>query len=128
MLDAISKETIEAIFDAIPLDLTYIDDTETVRYFSKGEKRIFPRPPGVIGRQVSQCHPEKSLGKVEQVISELRNGQREVAEFWIDIKGRKIYIRYFPVRDKQGKFLGIIEATMDITDIQKITGQKRLLD
>ena len=128
MLEKLATETVEAIFDTLPLDLTFVDDTDTVRYYSRGDDRIFRRTPSVIGRRVQDCHPPQSLHKVEPVVSELKSGKRNAAEFWIDLKGRKILIRYFAVRDKQGKFMGIIEVTQDITDLQKITGQKRLLD
>ena len=128
MQERLSTETLEAIFDTLPVDLTFVDDTDTVRYYSKGDERIFKRTPAVIGRKVRDCHPQKSLPKVEQVVSQLKTGQRNMAGFWIDLKGRKIYIRYFPVKDKKGKYIGILEVTQDITDIQKIEGEKRLLD
>ncbi len=128
MLETILTETIEAIFDTLPVDLTFVDDTDTVRYYSKGDERIFKRTPAVIGRKVKDCHPQKSLHKVEQVVSELKAGTRNVAEFWIDLMGRKVYIRYFAVRDKTGRYIGTLEVTQDITELQKITGQKRLLD
>ena len=128
MLETILTETIEAIFDTLPVDLTFVDDTDTVRYYSKGDERIFKRTPAVIGRKVKDCHPQKSLHKVEQVVSELKAGTRNVAEFWIDLKGRKVYIRYFAVRDKTGRYIGTLEVTQDITNLQKITGEKRLLD
>ena len=128
MLETFSTETLEAIFDALPVEVSFIDDADTVRYYSKGDKRIFRRTPAVIGRKVQDCHPQKSLHKVEQVISDLKSGKREMAEFWIDLGGRKIYIRYFAVRSKSGKYIGTLEVTQDITEIQKITGEKRLLD
>ena len=128
MLEKFSGELLEAIFDALPLDVTFVDENDTVRYYSKHDERIFRRTPAVIGRQVQNCHPKDSLDEVNQVVDELKSGKRNVAEFWIDLKGRKVYIRYFVVRDKAGKYLGILEVTQDIADIQKITGQKRLLD
>ncbi len=128
MLENFSLETLEAIFDALPLDVTFVDETDTVRYYSKGDDRIFRRTPAVIGRKVQDCHPKESLDKVNQVASNLKSGKRDFAEFWIDLKGRKIYIRYFAVRDKAGKYLGTLEVTQDITNIQKIAGEKRLLD
>jgi PAS domain S-box-containing protein len=128
MLETFSTETLEAIFDTLPLDLTFVDDTDTVRYYSRGDERIFKRSSEVIGKQVKNCHPQKSLHKVEQVVSDLKSGRRDVAEFWIDLQGCKIYIRYFAVRDKAGKYLGTLEVTQDITDLQKIEGEKRLLD
>ena len=128
MLETILTETIEAIFNTLPVDLTFVDDTDTVRYYSKGDERIFKRTPAVIGRKVQDCHPQESLHKVEQVVSDLKSGRRDVAEFWIDLKGRKVYIRYFAVRDKTGRYIGTLEVTQDITDLQKMTGEKRLLD
>jgi len=128
MLEKLSTETLEAIFDALPVDITFVDEADTVRYYSRGEERIFRRTPAVIGKKVQQCHPQQSVHKVNQVVSDLKSGRRKVAEFWIDLKGRKVYIRYFPVKDKQGKYIGILEVTQDITDLQKITGEKRLLD
>ena len=128
MLETFSTETLEAIFDALPVEVSFIDDSDAVRYYSKGDERIFRRTPAVIGMKVQNCHPPKSLHKVEQVISDLKSGKRNVAEFWIDLKGRKIYIRYFAVRDKAGKYLGTLEVTQDITEIQKLTGEKRLVD
>jgi PAS domain S-box-containing protein len=128
MLETLSTEVLEAIFDTLPVDITFVDETDTVRYYSRGEKRIFKRSPAVIGKKVQQCHPQQSVHKVNQVVSDLKSGKREVAEFWIELEGRRIYIRYFPVRDKAGKYLGVLEVSQDITDLQKITGEKRLLD
>jgi len=128
MLEAFSTEKLEAMLDALPVEVSFVDENDTVRYYSKGDKRIFRRTPAVIGRKVQDCHPKESVHKVEQVISDLKSGKSDVAEFWIDLQGRKIYIRYFAVRDKAGKYLGVLEVTQDITDIQKITGEKRLVD
>jgi PAS domain S-box-containing protein len=128
MLEVLSTETLEAIFDTLPVDITFVDGTDTVRYYSRDEERIFRRTPAVIGRKVQQCHPQQSVHKVNEVISDLKSGRRKVAEFWIDLKRRKIYIRYFPVKDKKGNYIGVVEVTQDITDLQKIKGEKRLLD
>ena len=128
MLETLSTETLEAVFDALPVDITFVDGADTVRYYSRDKDRIFKRSPAVIGKQVQNCHPQKSLDKVIQVVSDLKSGKRKVAEFWIELKGRMIYIRYFPVRDKRGKYIGVVEVSQDITDIQKIKGEKRLLD
>ena len=128
MLETLSIETLEAVFDTMPVDITFVDATDTVRYYSKGDARIFKRSPAVIGRKVEDCHPLASLHKVSQVVSELKAGKKDVVEFWIDLKGRKIFIRYFAVRDKNGGYIGTLEVSQDITDIQKIEGEKRLMD
>jgi len=128
MIENLSYDILEAIFDAMPIEVSFIDSEDTVRYYSKGDKRIFKRTPSVIGLKVQNCHPKKSLDKVNQVLNNLKEGKSDSEEFWIDLNDRKIYIRYFAVRDKNGKYLGTLEASQDITDIQKIKGEKRLLD
>ena len=121
MLEAFSTETLEAIFDALPMEMSFVDDADTVRYYSKGNQRIFKRTPAVIGSKVQDCHSPQSLAKMEQVISDLKSGKRDVAESWTDLNGRKIYIGYLAVRNKAGKYLGVLEVAQDITDLQKIT-------
>jgi len=121
------KEVLDALLETLPVEISFVDENDTVRYFNKDGNRIFPRPPSVIGRKVQDCHPKKSLHKVNQILDDFKNNRRDVAEFWIDLHGRKVYIRYFAVRDKNRKYLGCLEVTQDITDIKKIEGEKRLL-
>jgi len=123
-----SKEELELLLNNLPVDITFIDKDDTVRYFSEGKERIFVRTKAVIGRKVQQCHPQESVHKVNQILEAFRNGSKDVAEFWINLKGRLIHIRYFPVRKENGEYLGCLEATQDITEIKKIEGEKRLLD
>ena len=127
MLETLSTETLEAIFDALPVDITFVDGSDTVRYYSRHDDRIFRRTPAIIGKKVQNCHPQQSIDKVNEVVADLKSGNRKFAEFWIDLKGQKVYIRYFPVKDKKGNYLGIVEVSQDITEIQKIKGEKRLL-
>jgi len=123
----LSKEEIETILDTLPIDLTFVDKDDTVRYFSQTRERIFPRTKAVIGRKVQQCHPQKSIHIVNQILEDFRKGKRDVAEFWINLQGKLIHIRYFPLRSKNGEYMGCLEVTQDITDIKKIEGEKRLL-
>ena len=127
MTGELSKEVLDAVLNTLPVEISFVDENDTVRYFNKNGDRIFPRPPSVIGKKVQNCHPPKSLHKVNQILDDFKNNKKSSAEFWIDLKGRKVYIRYFAVRDKSGKYLGCLEVSQDITDIQKITGEKRLL-
>lgn len=127
MIRSLSPEVVEAMLNALPVEISFLDAEDTVRYFNKDGNRIFPRPRTVIGRKVQNCHPQKSLHKVNQILDEFKAGTRDSANFWIDLKERKIYIRYFPVRSPDGKYLGCLEVTQDITDVKKIEGEKRLL-
>jgi len=122
-----SREELEAILNTLPVDITFVDKEDKVRYFSQSKERIFPRTKAVIGRKVQQCHPQQSLYRVNQILDDFKSGQRDVAEFWINLKGKLVYIRYFAVR-KNGEYLGTLEITQDITDIKKIEGEKRLLE
>jgi PAS domain S-box-containing protein len=128
MMEKLSHQAIEALLDALPVDITFVDEEDRVQYFNKEGKRIFARSRKIIGLKVQKCHPQKSIHVVNQILEDFRNKKRDSANFWIDLKGQKIYIRYFAVRDKKGKYLGCLEVTQDIIDIQKITGEKRLLD
>jgi PAS domain S-box-containing protein len=128
MLENIEADVLEALLNTLPVEISFINANDEVVYFNKNGDRIFPRPRSIIGRKVQQCHPQKSLHKVVQIIEAFKGGKRNVAEFWINLEGRQIYIRYFPVRDNSGKYLGTLEVSQDITDIKKIEGEKRLLD
>jgi len=127
-IGSLSKEELEAALNTLPVDITFVDKDDTVRYFSQGKERTFVRTKAVIGRKVQQCHPQKSVHVVNRILEAFKNGSRDVAEFWIDLKGRLIYIRYFAVRGKSGEYLGCLEVTQDITNIKKIEGERRLLD
>lgn len=128
MIENIEANTLETILNTLPVEVSFINENDEVRYFNKNGDRIFPRPRSIIGRKVQQCHPPESLHKVTQILEAFKSGKRDVAEFWINLKGRQIYIRYFPVKDKNGKYLGTLEVSQDITNIKKIEGEKRLLD
>ncbi|HEY4674989.1 MAG TPA: PAS domain-containing protein [Candidatus Bathyarchaeia archaeon] len=125
---SLSKEEVEAIIDALPVDISFIDANDAVKYFNKADKRIFVRTKAVIGRKVQLCHPQKSVHIVNKILEAFKTGKKDVAEFWITLNNRLVHIRYFAVRDKNGKYLGTMEVTQDLTDIKKIEGQKRLLD
>ncbi len=125
---SLSKEEAEAILDTLPIDISFIDKDDRVKYFNKAEKRIFVRTKAVIGRTVQMCHPQESVHIVNRIIEAFRKGEKDSAEFWITLDKRLVHIRYFAVRDKDGRYLGTMEATQDLTDIKKIEGQKRLLD
>jgi PAS domain S-box-containing protein len=128
VIENLKPEVIEAMLDAMPVEISFVDENDEVRYFNKDGDRVFPRPRSIVGKKVHQCHPQKSLHKVLQILEAFKNGKKDVAEFWINLKGRQIYIRYFAVRDKDGNYLGTLEVSQDITDIKKIEGEKRLLD
>jgi len=123
----LTLEQLQYMLDTMPVDFTFIDKDDVVRYFNNAPDRIFVRSKAVIGRTVQNCHPDKSIHVVNRLLDEMKQGKRNKAEFWITLNGRLIFITYYAVR-KNGEYIGCLEVTQDITDIQKITGQKRLLD
>ncbi len=124
----LSPSEIDGILSTLPIDISFIDNDDRLRYYNGSGERIFARTRTVLGRKVDLCHPPKSVGIVRRIIEEFKAGRRDKAEFWINMGGRLIYIRYYPVRDKEGRYLGTLEVVEDITDIKKISGEKRLLD
>jgi DUF438 domain-containing protein len=124
----VDREVMAAILNTLPVELSFVDKDDKVRYFSheNGEK-IFPRTRGVIGMAVQNCHPEKSVHLVNRILAEFKAGRRSVAEFWIEMGGRFVHIRYFPVLSRQGEYLGTLEVVQDAAGIRALTGERRLL-
>jgi PAS domain S-box-containing protein len=123
-----SADQIRLIFNHLPVDITYVDENNKVKFFSTPEKRIFRRTNSIIGRDVKNCHPHESVHVVEQIVEAFRKGEKDKASFWIQMKGEMILIQYFDVRDEDGKYRGVVEVSQEITEIQNIQGEKRLLD
>jgi PAS domain S-box-containing protein len=133
MIGQLPDELLHAVLETIPIEFSVLDANDKVAAWNKHETRIFKRPEGVVGRDVRNCHPKKSLDKVERILKEMKDGSRDKARFWIDLPvekdaKHKILIEYYALRDPDGKYLGCLEATQDVTEIQKIAGEKRLLD
>lgn len=124
----LNTEQLNLILTHLPIDVTFIDENDVVRYYSEGKERIFPRSREVIGRKVQNCHPPKSVHVVNRILQEFKAGKRDVAEFWINLQGKNVHIRYFAVRDGQRRYAGTLEVTQDITSIKTIQGERRLLD
>jgi DUF438 domain-containing protein len=99
-----------------------------VKYFSEPMQRIFPRARSVIGRQVQNCHPPKSLKAVENILKAFKEGRKDSVDFWINLQGKMILIKYLAVRDDAGKYLGTLEVSQDVTAIRALAGEKRLVD
>jgi len=124
----LTAEDIKLIFNHLPVDITYVDDNDKVKYFSTPKKRIFPRSTSIIGREVKNCHPPESVHVVEKIVKSFKNGEKDHADFWIKMKGEYILIQYFAVRDEKKNYKGVIEVTQEISHIKDIEGEKRLLD
>ncbi|MBW2607096.1 MAG: DUF438 domain-containing protein [Deltaproteobacteria bacterium] len=121
-------EQINLMLTHLPVDLTFVDENDRVAYYSEGPERIFPRSPAIIGREVRNCHPPQSVHLVNKILDAFKSGSRDTAEFWIEVGGRFIYIRYFVLRDTNGYYRGTLEVSQDLTQIRKLDGQQRLLD
>ena len=123
-----TPEQVNLLLKVLPLDITYVDENDRVIFYNRGEERTFPRSKNIIGREVRFCHPPKSVDTVLKILEEFKKGNQNVADFRIHVKGRYILIRYFAVRDADGSYRGVVEMSQDITDIQTLEGEQRLLD
>jgi len=123
-----TADQVNLLLKHLPVDMTYVDEKDEVRYFSAGKERLFPRSPGIIGRKVQNCHPPKSIDIVNRIIDEFKAGTKEHADFWIQLQEKFIYIRYFAVRDDEDTYRGTLEVSQDITEIRKLEGERRLLN
>jgi uncharacterized protein len=122
-----TMEEIEALFKTLPIDLTFVDKNDKVKFFSLGPDRIFTRNRAILGRDVRNCHPPSSVDIVDKILEDFKSGRESSAAFWINFKGRFIYIEYFAMRDKEGAYLGTVEFTQDLTHARSLEGERRLL-
>jgi len=125
---SLSAEQVNLMLTRLPVDISFVDENDTVVYYSATPERIFPRSPGVIGRKVQNCHPPKSVDVVERILKAFRSGEKDAAEFWLELHGKFIHIRYFAMRDGSGAYKGTLEVSQDATGIRALRGQRRLLD
>ena len=115
-----------SVLNMLPVDITFVDNEDKVRYFSDSKERIFLRTKSVIGIKVQNCHPPQSLEAVEKILKSFKEGKKDTVDFWINHEGKFVYIRYFAVRDEGGSYLGTLEVSQDLTEIKKLEGEKRL--
>lgn len=124
---SLSVAELTAILNLLPVDISFVGADDRVHYFSEGRERIFARNRAVLGREVRNCHPPKSLATVEKILADFRSGAREQAAFWIELHGRFIHIEYFAVRGEGGEYLGTLEVSQDLTAKRSLKGERRLL-
>ena len=123
----LKPEELEAVFNSLPLDITFVDKDDKVKFFSHGVDRIFHRPKAVLGRQVQYCHPPSSVHVVNQILDDFKSGKQDSAKFWINLHGKFVHISYFAVRDKDKNYLGTLELTHDISEYRNIEDERRIL-
>jgi len=128
MIEQLNKDQLAAMLEKLPVDITFVDENDVVRYWNKHDNRIFQRPLSSLGRPTQQCHPDRALDKLNRILTDFKSGRKDLVEFWKDIEGRKIHIRYFAVRDTDGRYLGTLGMDQDITDIKGLEGEKVTLD
>lgn len=123
----VNVEQLVAVLSTLPLDLTFVDADDRVAFFSEGPERIFARSKAIIGRKVQHCHPPRSADIVNQILDDFRSGRQNVAEFWINFRGKFVHIRYFAVRSSAREYLGTVELTQDLVPLRELSGERRLL-
>ncbi|MDI9386877.1 MAG: DUF438 domain-containing protein [Spirochaetota bacterium] len=121
-------EVLNLILISLPVDFSFVDADDKVLYYSDNPHRVFPRSPGVIGRDVRNCHPHKSVETVEKILDSFKKKEKTDASFWLELNGKFIYITYKPIYNKAGEYLGTLEMSMDATEIRSLEGRRTLLD
>lgn len=122
----LTQKQLNLMLNNLPVDITFVDEHDTVRYFSMGKERLFQRSKAIIGRQVHNCHPPDSVHIVEKILEDFRSGQRDSANFWLHLGDKFAYIQYYALRDDEGNYAGTIEVSQDIQGIQQLQGEKRI--
>jgi len=125
---ALFEEEVNLMLKNLPFDITFVDESDKVRFYSANPERIFPRSPAVIGREVQNCHPPKSLHVVNTIVQSFKEKRNDVAEFWLQKDGQFIHIRYFPVYDRNGVYKGVIEVSQEVSAIRALEGERRILN
>jgi len=123
-----SAEELMAVLNTLPVDLTFVDRNDKVKYFTQGKERIFDRNRAILGRDVRMCHPPSSVHIVDKIISDFKSGHADSAPFWIQMQGRFIHIDYFALRNEQGEYLGTLEVSQDLTEKRKLENEQRILN
>jgi len=121
-------ETLISILNILPIDFTFVNEKDEVAYFNDSKERIFPRSSSIIGRNVRNCHPPESVHIVEDILKAFKTGEKDKAEFWIQMRGMMIYIYYLPIKDSDGNYKGTLEISQEISGLRALEGEQRLLD
>lgn len=122
-----TKEELEAMINTLPIDITFVDKNDKVKFFSNSKHRIFARPKAVLGRQVQFCHPPSSVHIVNQIVDDFKSGRQDSAKFWINLRGKFVHIAYYAVRNEIGEYLGTVEVSQELDEYRNLIGERRIL-
>ncbi len=125
---SLTKEQLQLTLDNIPIDITYVDEHDKVVFFNNAKDRFFPRSPSIVGRAVDKCHPPESVHVVNEIVEAFKEGRKDKASFWLQMKGKFIVINYYALRNEQGKYKGVLEVSQDVSEIRSLEGQRKILD
>jgi len=125
---ALTTEQLTLTLDNIPIDITYVDEFDKVVYFNNAKDRFFPRSPSIIGRDVDKCHPPESVHVVNEIVDAFKEGRKDKASFWLQMKGKFIVINYYALRNEEGQYKGVLEVSQDVTEIRSLEGNRKILD
>jgi DUF438 domain-containing protein len=124
---SLTLDQLQGVFATLPIEITFVDEEDRVRFFTRGRDRIFGRTTAVLGKKVQQCHPEKSIGTVNQILSDFRSGRQNLAQFWLNLRGRFVHVQYLAVRNASNSYMGTLEVTQDLAPMRALQGERRLL-
>lgn len=125
LVDRLSKDQVEAIFDALPVEFIFVDENDRLQYYNKEETRSRKGPEDILGKNIRNCHQPESLPRTNKMLDDFKNGVKDEDEFWIEGMGTKLLNRFLAVRDKSGKYMGCIEYLLDFTAMEQLAEEKK---
>lgn len=124
LIDRLSKDQIEAILDALPIEFIFVDENDRLQYYNKGEKRTRQGPDDILGKDIRQCHKPASLPRADEMLGSFRSGRKDEDEFWVEGLGTRLLNRFLAVRDRSGRYLGCLEYLLDFTALERLAEEK----
>lgn len=120
-------EELLAILNHLPIDMTFVDKNDKVKYFSQGKERVFHRNRAILNRDVRFCHPPSSAHIVDKIIDDFKSGKEDSAPFWINMRGQMVHIDYFALHNEKGEYLGTLEVSHNVQKYRNLEGEQRIL-
>lgn len=114
----VSVEQLEAIFNLLPIDITFIDENEILRFFTN-KQNIFSRPLSALGREVYACHPARVVPVVRQMIADFKAKKIDHMEIWMKKPGNPVKVQYLAVYGKNDEYIGTLELVQSFGEIMK---------
>ena len=125
---SVTIEELEAIFSALPAEISFVDKNDIVKFFSNKPDRLFLRGKGALGKDLRLCHPPRFQAVMEKIIQDFKSGKEDRALFWRSShKDKFTSIEYIALRNEKQEYLGTLEVVQDVTEVRTLDGDRNEL-